>query len=73
MLGADGLRSMAVRSGGQYDVEQGVMSSFPMRLRDGSYEIEQGLEVGDFARSKIDATVAELVDEREAVRELGLV
>jgi malate dehydrogenase len=39
----------------------------------GSYEIEQGLEVGDFARAKIDATVAELREEREAVRELGLV
>jgi malate dehydrogenase len=49
------------------------VSSFPMRLSGGSYEIEQGLDVGDFARSKIDATVAELVEEREAVRELGLV
>jgi malate dehydrogenase len=44
-----------------------------MRLRDGSYEIDEGLEVGDFARSKIDNTVAELVEERDAVRELGLV
>jgi malate dehydrogenase len=44
-----------------------------MRLRGGSYEIDQSLEVGDFARSKIDATVAELVEERDAVRQLGLV
>jgi malate dehydrogenase len=73
VLGADGLRSMAVLSDGSYGVEEGVVSSFPMRLRDGSYEIDQGLEVGDFARSKIDATVAELVEERDAVRELGLV
>jgi malate dehydrogenase len=73
VLGADGLHSMAVFSEGSYGVEEGVVSSFPMRLRAGSYEIDQGLEVGDFARSKIDNTVAELVEEREAVRELGLV
>jgi malate dehydrogenase len=73
VLGSDGLRSMAVFSDGSYGVEEGVVSSFPMRLRGGSYEIDQGLEVGDFARSKIDNTVAELVEEREAVRELGLV
>jgi malate dehydrogenase len=73
VLGADGLHSMAVFSGGAYGVEEGVVSSFPMRLRDGSYEIDQGLDVGDFARSKIDNTVAELVEEREAVKELGLV
>jgi malate dehydrogenase len=72
-LGADGLRSMAVFSDGSYGVEEGVVSSFPIRLRDGSFEIDQGLEVGDFARSKIDATVAELVEERDAVQELGLV
>jgi malate dehydrogenase len=73
VLGADGLHSMAVFSDGSYGVEEGVVSSFPMRLRDGSYEIDEGLEVGDFARSKIDNTVAELVEERDAVRELGLV
>jgi malate dehydrogenase len=73
VLGSDGLRSMAVFSDGSYGVEEGVVSSFPMRLRGGSYEIDQGLEVGEFARSKIDATVAELVEERAAVRELGLV
>src|SRR3954470_14026026 len=73
VLGSDGLRSMAVLSDGSYGVEEGVVSSFPMRLRDGSYEIDQSLEVGDFARSKIDATVAELIEERDAVRQLGLV
>jgi malate dehydrogenase len=73
VLGADGLRSMAVLSDGSYGVEEGVVSSFPMRLSGGSYEIDQGLDVGDFARSKIDATVGELVEERAAVRELGLV
>jgi malate dehydrogenase len=73
MLGADGLRSMVVRSGGQYDVEEGLMSSFPVRCGNGDYEIVEGLEVGDFARTKIDATVNELKEERDAVRSLELV
>ena len=73
VLGADGLRSMAVPSDGSYGVEEGLVSSFPVRCTGGSYAIEQGLEVGDFARGKIDATVGELRDERDSVRELGLV
>src|SRR3954451_947163 len=65
ILGADGLRSMAVRSGGEYGVEEGIVSSFPVRLAGGgSVEIAEGLEVGDFARERIDRTVAELVEER---------
>jgi malate dehydrogenase len=71
--GADGLRSMAVPSTGAYDVEEGLMSSFPVRLSGGSYEIAEGLEMDDFARAKIDATVNELKEERDAVRELGLI
>jgi malate dehydrogenase len=71
--GADGLRSMVVRSGGQYGVEEGLMSSFPVRVSGGSYEIVEGLEVGDFAQGKIDATVNELREERDAVRKLELV
>src|SRR4051795_11116938 len=71
--GADGLRSMAVRSGGQYGVEEGIISSFPVRTGGGSYEIVEGLEVRDFAQSKIDATVNELKEERDAVKELSLV
>ena len=70
--GADGLRSMAVASDGSYGVAEGIVSSFPVRLSGGSYEIEQGLDVGDFARAKIDATVKELTDERAAVEQLGL-
>jgi malate dehydrogenase len=73
VLGADGLRSMAVRSDGSYDVEEGLISSFPVRTGGGSYEIEQGLDVGGFARAKIDRTVAELKEERDAVKELGLI
>ncbi len=73
VLGADGLRSMAVPSDGSYGVAEGIVSSFPVRCSGGSYAIEQGLEVGDFAQSKIDATVGELQEERAAVENLGLV
>jgi malate dehydrogenase len=73
MLGADGLRSMAVRSDGSYGVDEGLVSSFPVRTGGGSYEIEQGLEVEEFARAKIDRSVAELREERDSVKELGLV
>ena len=71
--GADGLHSMAVRSNGEYDVDEGLISSFPLRVSGGSYEIAEGIEVDDFARGKIDATVGELREERDSVRELGLV
>jgi malate dehydrogenase len=71
--GASGLRSMAVASTGTYDVEEGLISSFPVRVSGGSYEIADGLEVGDFARAKIDASVNELKEERDSVRELGLI
>ena len=71
--GADGLRSMAVPSDGAYGVEEGLVSSFPVRCEGGSYAIAEGLEVGDFARQKIDRTVNELKEERDAVRQLGLV
>ncbi len=71
--GADGLRSMAVASDGSYGVAEGIISSFPVRCEGGAYEIVQGLEVGEFARAKIDATVKELTDERAAVSKLGRV
>jgi malate dehydrogenase len=72
VLGADGLRSMAVPSDGSYGVEEGLISSFPVRCTGGSYEIAQGLEVGDFARARIETTVGELKEERDAVQGLGL-
>lgn len=72
-LGADGLRSMSVRSNGQYGVEEGLISSFPVRLSGGDYEIVEGLEVEEFAQSKIDITVNELKEERDAVKDLGLI
>jgi malate dehydrogenase len=71
--GAEGLRSMAVRSDGSYGVNEHIISSFPVRCTEGSYEIVQGLDVGEFAQAKLDATVKELTDERAAVKELALV
>jgi malate dehydrogenase len=65
--------SMAIPSDGSYGVAEGVISSFPCVCSDGSYRIVQGLDLDDFSRSRIDASVAELVDERDAVRELKLI
>ena len=64
--------SMALPSGGSYGVPEGLMSSFPVTCADGEYSIVQGLEHGDYSRAKIDASVAELVEERDTVAELGL-
>ncbi|WP_249021433.1 malate dehydrogenase [Conexibacter sp. S30A1] len=65
--------SMSVPSDGSYGVEEGLISSFPVTCKDGEYEIVTGLEVSDFSRERIDATVRELAGERDAVRELGLI
>jgi malate dehydrogenase len=73
VLGSDGLRSMAVWTSGQYGIEEGLICSLPCRCSGGEYSIEEGLEVEEFAQSKIDATVDELKGERDSVRELGLV
>jgi len=70
---ADDWTSMAVRSDGSYDVPEGIVSSFPVTTQAGSYQIVQGLDVNDFSRSRIDASAAELTDEREAVTSLGLI
>lgn len=65
--------SMSVPSDGSYGVAEGVISSFPCVVKDGKYEIVQGLEIDPFSRARIDASVAELVEERNAVTELGLI
>jgi malate dehydrogenase len=65
--------SMGVPSDGSYGVPEGIISSFPCTCRDGRYEIVQGLEIDDFSRAKIDASAQELVDERTAVTDLGLI
>jgi malate dehydrogenase len=65
--------SMAVVSDGSYGVPEGLISSFPIRCSGGRWEIVQGLEIDDFSRARIDASAAELADERDAVRGLGLI
>jgi malate dehydrogenase len=65
--------SMSVPTDGSYGIEEGLISSFPCTVTDGEYAIVQGLEVNDFSRAKIDASVAELREERDAVASLGLI
>ena len=65
--------SMAVPSDGSYGVPEGLISSFPVTTRNGNWEIVQGLEIDEFSRGRIDASVAELAEERDAVTELGLI
>jgi malate dehydrogenase len=64
--------SAGVMSDGSYGVPEGIVSSFPVRSIDGAWTIVPGLDVDAFSRERIDASVAELLDEREAVRALGL-
>ena len=70
---ADDWVSMAVVSDGSYDVPEGLVSSFPARCSGGKWEIVQGLDIDDFSRARIDTSTAELAEERDAVRELGLI
>ena len=65
--------SMAVISDGSYDVPEGLVSSFPCRTSKGAWEVVQGLEIGEFSRERIDRSVAELEEERQAVADLGLI
>jgi malate dehydrogenase len=65
--------SMAVISDGSYGVPEGLISSFPVTTKDGNWSIVQGLEIDGFSRGRIDQSVAELADERDAVRKLGLI
>jgi malate dehydrogenase len=74
MLGTpdDDWVSMAVPSDGSYDVPEGVISGFPCTCSSGEWTIVEGLEIDAFSRERIDASVAELEEERDAVKELGL-
>jgi malate dehydrogenase len=65
--------SASVRSDGSYGVPEGLISSFPCRAVNGSWEIIQGVDINAFSRSKIDASVGELSDERDAVKAIGLI
>ena len=65
--------SMGVPSDGSYGVPEGLISGFPCTCAGGEYSIVQGLDVDEFSRSKIDATVAELTGERDTVKDQGLI
>jgi malate dehydrogenase len=65
--------SMAVPSDGSYGVPEGLLSSFPCTTSDGEYAIVSDLDMDDFSRARIDASVAELVEERDTVADLGLI
>jgi malate dehydrogenase len=64
---------MAIPSDGSYGVPEGLISSFPVTCSSGAYEVVQGLEINDFSRTRIDVSVQELADERDAVRSLGMI
>ncbi|UGS25280.1 malate dehydrogenase [Microbacterium resistens] len=64
--------SAGVVSRGEYGVPEGLVSSFPVHAVDGEWRVVEGIELDEWARSRVDASVAELADEREAVRALGL-
>ncbi|MGE0306385.1 MAG: malate dehydrogenase, partial [Acidimicrobiia bacterium] len=65
--------SMAIPSDGSYGVAEGIISSFPVTCSGGEYKIVQGLDINEFSRGKIDASVNELIEERDAVKDLGLI
>src|SRR5256885_7239746 len=65
--------SMAVPSDGSYGVPEGIISSFPVKVSNGEWEIVQGLDVPEFSQARIDTTVEELTGERDAVAGLGLI
>ena len=72
VLGTD-WTSVSLPSDGSYGVPEGIISSFPCSSSNGQWSIIQGVDVNDFSRARIDASVAELVEERDAVRALGLI
>jgi malate dehydrogenase len=72
VLGTDDWTSAGVVSHGEYGVPEGLISSFPVQSVDGQWRIVEGLEIDDWARARIDASVAELIEERDAVQALGL-
>jgi malate dehydrogenase len=65
--------SMGIVSDGSYGVPEGLISSFPVTTTTGAYEVVHGLDINDFSRARIDASVKELAEERDAVKELGLI
>ena len=74
VLGTSGSwTSSSVMSDGSYGVPEGIISSFPCTSENGEWKIVQGLEIDDFSRAKIDASAAELVEEKNTVASMGLI
>ena len=74
VLGTSGSwTSSSVMSDGSYGVPEGIISSFPCTSENGEWKIVQGLEIDDFSRAKIDASAAELVEEKDTVASMGLI
>jgi len=65
--------SAAIASDGSYGVPEGIISSFPVTSENGEWTIVQGLEINEFSRARIDASAAELIEERDAITALGLI
>lgn len=65
--------SMAIPSDGTYGIEEGIFCGYPCTCAGGEYTVVEGLELDEFSQSRIDASVAELADERESVKQLGLI
>ena len=74
VLGSEGKQvSMGVVSHGDYGIDEGLICGFPVTCEGGEWSVVEGLEIDDFSRERIDASVAELREERDAVRDLGLI
>ncbi len=72
-LGSDGWVSMAFPSDGSYGVSKGLVFSYPVICKGGTFEVVEGLELDDFTKARLKATEKELEEERQTVRELGLI
>ena len=65
--------SMGVPSDGSYGIPEGLISGFPCTCANGEWSIVEGLDIDEFSRSKIDASLAELIDERDTVKAQGMI
>ncbi|HET8977111.1 MAG TPA: malate dehydrogenase [Solirubrobacteraceae bacterium] len=65
--------SMAIPTNGAYGIEEGVFAGYPCTCQGGEYKVVEGLDIDEFSRARIDATIKELNEEREAVKQLGLI
>ena len=65
--------SMGIPSDGSYGVPEGIIAGLPVTTSGGKYSVVQGLELDEFSRGRVDASIAELVEERDAVSGLGLI